>query len=55
MAGYLILMKCVMSSLPVYLVFFFKTHADIISYIKSIFNCFLWGGGGVVVLRTIGK
>lgn len=46
MAGYLILMKYVMSSPPVYLVFFFKAHAGIISYIKSIFNCFLWVGGG---------
>ena len=42
--GRLILLKYVLSSLPVYFLSFFKTPAGIISSIKSIFQQF-WGGG----------
>jgi len=49
--GRLILLKSVMSSLPVYFISFFKAPAGIISSIKSLFKFFFLGG----VVRTVGK
>ena len=46
--GRLILLKSVMSSLPVYFLSFFKAPTCIISSIESLFNFFFWGGGEVV-------
>jgi len=46
----LILLKSILSSLPVYFLSFFKVPTCIISYIESIFNFFF---GGVV--RNLGK
>ena len=43
--GRLILLKSVLSSLPVYFLSFFKAPAGIISSIESIFKRFFWGGG----------
>ena len=43
--GRLILLKSVLSSLPVYFLSFFKVPAGIISSIESLFNFFFWGGG----------
>jgi len=43
--GRLVLLKSVMSSLPVYFLSFFKAPAGIISSIESIFKSFFWGGG----------
>jgi len=43
--GCLILLKSVLSSLPVYALSFFKAPTGIISSIESLFNCFFWGGG----------
>ena len=43
--GRLILLKYVLSSLPVYFLSFFKTPAGIISSIKSIFKSFFFLGG----------
>jgi len=42
--GRLILLKYVLSSLPVYFLSFFKASAGIISSIESIFKRFFWGG-----------
>jgi len=42
--GRLILLKYVLSSLPVYFLSFFKAPAGIISLIKFIFKRFFWGG-----------
>jgi len=42
--GRLILLKFVLSSLPVYFLSFFKAPAGIISSIESIFKRFFWGG-----------
>jgi len=42
--GRLILLKYVLSSLPVYFLSFFKAPAGIISLIESIFKRFFWGG-----------
>ena len=42
--GHMVLLKSVMSSLPVYFLSFFKAPTGIISSIKSIFQQF-WGGG----------
>jgi len=42
--GRLILLKSVLSSLPVYALSFFKAPTGIISSIESLFNCFFWGG-----------
>ena len=42
--GRLILIKYVMSSLPVYAISFFKAPTCIISSIESLFNKFFWGG-----------
>ena len=39
----LILLKSVLSSLPVYTLSFFKAPTDIISSIESLFNCFFLG------------
>ena len=41
----LVLLKYVLSSLPVYALSFFKAPSGIISSIESIFNCFFFGGG----------
>jgi len=50
--GLLILLKSVMSSLPVYFLSFFKAPVGIIFSIESIFN-FFFGGGGNEDLRKI--
>ena len=42
--GRLILLKYVLSSLPVYFLSFFKAPAGIISLIESIFKIIFWGG-----------
>ncbi|GAU29337.1 hypothetical protein TSUD_227080 [Trifolium subterraneum] len=44
MGGRLILLKSVLSSMPVYFLSFFKAPAGIISSLNSIFCQFLWGG-----------
>jgi len=44
LGGRLVLLKSVLSSLPIYALSFFKAPAGIISSIESIFNCFFWGG-----------
>jgi len=51
MGGRLVLMKSVLSSIPVYFLSFFKAPSDIISILESIFNdiflfffFFFWGG-----------
>ena len=44
LGGRLVLLKSVLSSLPLYFLSFFKAPADIISSIESLFNCFFWGG-----------
>ena len=44
--GLLILLKSVISSLPVYFLSFFKAPAGIISSIESLFKNFFFGGGG---------
>jgi len=46
--GRLILLKSVLSSLPVYFLSFFKAPTVIISSIESLFKIFFWGGGEVV-------
>jgi len=43
--GRLILLKFVMSSLPIYFLSFFKAPTFIISSIKSLFKKIFWGGG----------
>jgi len=50
LGGRLILLKFVLSSLPVYALSFFKAPVGIISSIESLFNCFFWGR-----VRTTGK
>ena len=42
--GRLILLKSVLSSIPVYFLSFFKAPTGIISSIESLFNFFFWGG-----------
>ena len=42
--GRLVLIKSVLTSLPVYALFFFKAPSGIISSIESIFKTFSWGG-----------
>jgi hypothetical protein len=42
--GRLILLKSVLSSIPVYFLSFFKAPSGIISFLESIFCHFLWGG-----------
>jgi len=43
--GHLVLLKSVLSSLPVYFLSFFKAPTGIISSIESVFKQFFWGGG----------
>nr|ABD28747.2 Putative non-LTR retroelement reverse transcriptase, related [Medicago truncatula] len=43
--GRLILLKSVLTALPVYALSFFKAPSGIISSIESLFNKFFWGGG----------
>lgn len=50
-SGHLILLKLVMSSLPIYVISFFKVPLDIISSIKSILNIKKWGG--VRIIRNL--
>jgi len=50
LGGRLVLLKFVLSSLPVYFLSFFKAPAGIISSIESIFNCFFLGD-----VRRLGK
>ena len=40
----MVLLKSVLSSLPVYALSFFKAPAGIVSSIESILNCFFLGG-----------
>jgi hypothetical protein len=42
--GRLVLLKSVLTSLPVYALSFFKAPSGIISLIESLFNKFFWGG-----------
>jgi len=52
--GRLILLKSVLTALPVYSLSFFKAPSGIISSIESLLiNFFFWGGGGGV--RILGK
>jgi len=44
LGGRLVLLKSVLSSLPVYFLSFFKASACIISSIESLFNCFFFLG-----------
>jgi hypothetical protein len=44
MGGRLILLKSVLSSIPVYFLSFFKTPSGIISTLESLFNAFCWEG-----------
>ena len=43
--GSLVLLKPVLTSLPIYVFSFFKAPSGIISSIESLFNKLLWGGG----------
>lgn len=43
--GRLILLKYVLSSIPVYFLSFFRAPTGIISSIESLFKNFFWGGG----------
>ncbi|MCI57022.1 putative non-LTR retroelement reverse transcriptase, partial [Trifolium medium] len=45
MGGRLVLLKSVLTALPIYFLSFFKAPSDIISLIESLFKKFLWGGG----------
>jgi len=45
LGGRLVLLKSVLSSLPVYFLSFFKAPAGIISSIESILKNFFWWGG----------
>ena len=44
LGGRLVLLKSVLSSLPVYALSFFKAPSGIVSSIESILNCFFLGG-----------
>jgi hypothetical protein len=44
LGGRLVLLKSVLSSLPVYALSFFKAPSGIVSSIESILKCFFWGG-----------
>jgi len=44
LGGRLVILKFVLPCLPVYFLSFFKAPACIVSFIESIFNCFLLGG-----------
>ncbi|GAU41975.1 hypothetical protein TSUD_306810 [Trifolium subterraneum] len=44
MGGRLVLLKSVLSSIPVYFLSFFKAPTGTISLLESIFKAFLWGG-----------
>jgi hypothetical protein len=41
----LVLLKSVLSAVPVYFLSFFKAPSGIISSLDSIFSNFFWGGG----------
>jgi hypothetical protein len=43
--GRLVLLKSVMTSLPVYALSFFKPPSGIISSLESLLSNFFWGGG----------
>jgi len=43
LGGRLVLLKSILSSLPVYALSFFKALAGIVSSIESILNCFFFG------------
>ena len=47
LGGRLVLLKFVLSSLPVYALSFFKAPSGIVSFIESILNYFFFLGGGV--------
>ncbi|MCH80227.1 cysteine-rich receptor-like protein kinase [Trifolium medium] len=44
MGGRLVLLKSVLTALPIYFLSFFKAPSGIISLIESLFKNFLWGG-----------
>jgi hypothetical protein len=44
MGGRLVLLKSVLTALPIYFLSFFKAPSGIISLIESLFKSFLWGG-----------
>jgi hypothetical protein len=44
MGGRLVLLRSVLSSIPVYFLSFFKAPIGTISSLESIFKSFLWGG-----------
>jgi len=44
LGGQIVLLKSVLSSLPVYALSFFKAPSCIVSSIESILNFFFWGG-----------
>jgi hypothetical protein len=44
MGGRLVLLKSVLSALPIYFLSFFKAPSGIISQLESLFKKFLWGG-----------
>jgi hypothetical protein len=44
MGGRLVLLKSVLTALPIYFLSFFKAPSGIISQIESLFKNFLWGG-----------
>jgi len=46
LGGRLVLLKSVLSSLPVYALSFFKAPSGIVSSIESLLNCFFFLGGG---------
>jgi len=54
LGGRLVLLKSVLSSLPVYALSFFKAPAGIVSSIESILNCFFFGGGVMTTGKFIG-
>jgi hypothetical protein len=44
LGGKVVMLKSVLSSIPIYFLSFFKTPRGIISKLKSLFRLFLWGG-----------
>jgi len=53
--GRLVLLKSVMSSLPIYFLSFFRAPVGIISSIESIFKILFFWGAGAGGVRNLGK
>jgi len=55
LGGRLVLLKSVLTSLPVYALSFFKAPSGIISSIESLLNkfFFFWGVGGVRIIEKL--